>query len=230
MVAGEMPKTPPRSRADTPLAAVEAGAADPDEEGSRAGGWAYSEQAQRLDAEVRRFLKEEPAVLRGKTGGKLSWAASEDVVAQAVCNVVTRAAEGLLADVVNLTAYLRKAAWNLARDQLKAQAREELAGDTVESAATSPAPSPEQVAVGDLDPMRDLLMRTIEAMPSSLRQQVVRHQIQGLTDVEIAAALGIRADRLHRERHKAVVELRHALCAFIRDAHRTSSGRGKREW
>ncbi|MEU6896231.1 hypothetical protein ABZ934_31705 [Streptomyces sp. NPDC046557] len=208
---------------------MEAGTADSGEEGSRGSGWADSEQAQRLAEEALRFLEEEPAVLRGKTDGKLSWAACEDVVQQAASNVLRRATEGLLGDVVNLTAYPRKSAWNLALNQLNAQAREELAGDTVESSAASSAPPPEQVAVGDLDPMRDLLMRTIDAMRSSVRRQVVLLQLQGLTYVEIAAALGIRTDRLHRERHNAVVELRHALKAFIRDAHRKSSGRGKRD-
>ncbi|MGW6846398.1 RNA polymerase sigma factor [Streptomyces sp. NPDC054958] len=227
MVAGEMPKTPPRPRADKPLAAVKPGAAG--EEGSRGSGWADSEQAQELTRQALEFLEKEPAVLRGKTGGKLSWAACEDVVGQAVSNVITRAAEGLLGDVVNLTAYLRRSAWNLALNQLNAKARQELVGDMVESSATSLAPSPEQVAVGDLDPMRDLLVGAIDAMPSSVRRQVVRLQIQGLTDVEIAAALGIRARRLHQERHNAVVELRHALQAFIRDAHRKSSGRRERD-
>ncbi|MFE7187806.1 hypothetical protein [Streptomyces erythrochromogenes] len=56
------------------------------------------------------FLENEPTALRGKTSGKLSWAACEDVVGQAVSNVIMRAADGLLGDVVNLTAYLRKAA------------------------------------------------------------------------------------------------------------------------
>ncbi len=84
-------------------------------------------------------------MLRGKTGGKLSWAACEDVVGRAMSNVITRAAEGLLGDVVNLTAYLRRAAWNLALNQLNAKARQELVADMVEWSATSPAPSPEQV-------------------------------------------------------------------------------------
>ncbi|MFJ5552507.1 RNA polymerase sigma factor [Streptomyces sp. NPDC093225] len=224
-----MPKRPARSRTAKPLAAVEAGGVDSGEEGRRGSGWAESEQAQLLAREAVRFLADEPAVLRGKTDGKLSWAACEDVVAQAVSNVIRRAAAGLLGDVVNLTAYLRRAAWNLARNQLKAQAREELAAETVESSAAPPAPPPDQVAVGDVDPMRDLLMRAIEAMPTSVRRQVVKHQIQGLTDIEIAAALGIRTDRLHRERHNALVELQHALGAFIRDAHRKSSGRRKRD-
>ncbi|MFF4583775.1 hypothetical protein ACFY15_36320 [Streptomyces sp. NPDC001373] len=104
----------------------------------------------------------------------------------------------------------------------------ELAGDQVET-AVSVAPPPEQVAVGDVDPLQDLVLPAIEALPPSKRRQVVRLQSQGLDDIEIAAALGIRADRLHRERHNAVVELRGALGAFIRDGHRKASGRWKKD-
>ncbi|MEV7617534.1 sigma-70 family RNA polymerase sigma factor [Streptomyces sp. NPDC089799] len=226
MVAGKAPrKQAPRPRADKPLAAVEAAGPGEGEDDNE---WARSPLAERLDVEARSFMEREPLVLRAKTGGKLSLPACQDAVAQAVCNVTARLRDGLLDESVNLPAYLRKTAWNLAVDQLTADARVELAGDEVESAATL-APPPEQVAVGDVDPLQDLVLPAIDALPPSQRRQVVRLQSQGLNDIEIAAALGIRADRLHRERHNAVVELRGALRAFIRDGHRKATGRWKKD-
>ncbi|MGW6862456.1 RNA polymerase sigma factor [Streptomyces xanthophaeus] len=203
---------------------------DPDSGAAKAGGgdWTQTPLAQRLAREAKSFLEYEPLVLRGKTGGKLSVHACQDVIGQTFANVAARVRDGLLDDGVNLAAYLRKAAWNLALDQLTAQARVELAGDQVEVIASAGAVS-EQVAAGDVDPMNDLVLPAIEAMSAGRRRQVVRLQSQGLDDVEIAAALGIRADRLHKERHNAVVELRDALRAFIRDGHRKSTRRLKKD-
>lgn len=48
-------------------------------------------------------------------------------------------------------------------------------------------------------------------------------QSKGLKNIEIAAALGVPADRVHRERYKAVVDLRRALGEFIRDQHRNKT-------
>ncbi|MEU9088203.1 hypothetical protein [Streptomyces sp. NPDC048357] len=191
-----------------------------------ADGWAQSALARRLAAESEAFLEREPLVLRGKVGGKLSLEACQDAAQQALYNVARRVRDGLLDDQVNLPAYLRKAAWNLAMDHLSAEARAELAGQQMQ---TTSAPLPEQVAVGDVDPLHDLVLPAIEAMPSSRRRQVVRLQSQGLDDIEIAAALGIRSDRLHRERHNAVVELRNVLGVFIRDGHQKPTQRRKKD-
>ncbi|WP_405827208.1 MULTISPECIES: RNA polymerase sigma factor [unclassified Streptomyces] len=227
MVAGKAPKKPasdPDARQQLTavgLGAEAGGAVDAD-------GWAQSALARRLAAESAEFLEREPLVLRGKVGGKLSLEACQDAAQQALFNVARRVRDGLLDDQVNLPAYLRKAAWNLAMDHLSAEARAELAGQQMQATATT-APLPERVAVGDVDPLHDLVLPAIEAMPSSRRRQVVRLQSQGLDDIEIAAALGIRSDRLHRERHNAVVELRDALGAFIRDGHRKTTQRRKKD-
>lgn len=130
-----------------------------------------------------------------------------------------KAARGELDETVDIPAYLRAAAWNLARDRLRADGRLEPAGDGLAS-------MPEQrQAVGGFDPLQDLVRPAIDAMPPSRRRQVVRLQSQGLSDGEIAASLGMRTDRLHRERYKAVLELRGALVAFIRDEHRKKATR-----
>ncbi|MDT9687194.1 sigma-70 family RNA polymerase sigma factor [Streptomyces sp. P9(2023)] len=182
---------------------------------------------QRLYDHYPEFLDREPRLLRRKSDDKLSLQACQDVAQEAFLRVARKAAKGELDEKVNVQAYLRAAAWNLARDRLRSEGKLELAGDglTVSLSSLSSLPSlPEQrQVVGEFDPLEDLVRPAIEAMPPSRRRQIVRLQSQGLSDVQIAASLGMRADRLHRERHKAVRELRDALDAFIRDEHRKTT-------
>ncbi|MEV6399212.1 sigma-70 family RNA polymerase sigma factor [Streptomyces sp. NPDC051907] len=165
-----------------------------------------------------------PASLRRRTDGRLSLHACQDVAQEAFLKVARRLQSGGLDEDVNVQAYLTTAVWNLARDRLRAERRLELAEDVV------PARGPDDAVQADaVDPMEELVWPAIEAMPGSQRQQVVRLQSLGLTDVEIAASLGISADRVHRERHKAVVELRHALVKFVRNRHRNKTRRLKKD-
>ncbi|MFG2639551.1 RNA polymerase sigma factor [Streptomyces sp. NPDC048370] len=173
---------------------------------------------QRLYDHYTVFMGREPLFLRRRTDEKLSLQACQDVAQEAFLRVARKAAKGELDEKVNVPAYLRTAAWNLARDRLRSEGRLELAGDGL----TVSLPEQRQ-AVGEFDPLEDLVLPAIDAMPQSRRRQVVRLQSQGLSDVQIAASLGMRTDRLHRERHKAVAELRDALGAFIRDEHRRTT-------
>lgn len=163
------------------------------------------------------FMARTPTSLHRWTNKSLSLQACQDVAQEAFLNVSHRFQAGELDESVNVPAYLRTAAWNLARDRLRTERRLELAEDVSQAV---PEPRHGEGAVDDVDPLEDLVWPAIEAMPVSQRRQVVHLQSCGLTDVEIAAALGIRADRVHRERHKAVVELRCALVTFIRNRHR----------
>ncbi|MEU7114606.1 sigma factor [Streptomyces sp. NPDC046182] len=173
---------------------------------------------QRLYDHYAVFIGREPHALRRRSDEKLSLQACQDIAQEAFLRVARKAARGELDETVNVPAYLRTAAWNLARDRLKAEGRLELAGDGL--TASMPEQRP---AVGEFDPLEDLVRPAIDAMPPSRRRQVVRLQSQGLSDGEIAASLGMRTDRLHRERYKAVLELRDALVAFIRDEHRKTT-------
>ncbi|MEU4269891.1 sigma-70 family RNA polymerase sigma factor [Streptomyces sp. NPDC026092] len=173
---------------------------------------------QRLYDHYTVFMSREPLFLRRRSDEKLSLQACQDVAQEAFLRVARKAAKGELDEKVNVPAYLRAAAWNLAKDRLRSEGRLELAGD----ALTVALPEQRQ-AVGEFDPLRDLVLPAIDAMPQSRRRQVVRLQSQGLSDVQIAASLGMRTDRLHKERHKAVTELRDALGAFIRDEHRRTT-------
>ncbi|WP_438295914.1 RNA polymerase sigma factor [Streptomyces sp. HUAS TT7] len=160
------------------------------------------------------FMAREPLVLRKMSDRKLSLQACQDCAQEAFVRVLRKAAAGDLDDGVNLAAYVQTAARNLALDVLRGDRRLELTnGDGMETSV----PAPPEAA--DVDVLKDLVMPAIDAMPVSGRRQVVRLQSQGLTDIEIAAALGIGAARVHRERYNAVIELRRALSAFIRHRH-----------
>lgn len=179
---------------------------------------------QRLYDHYPAFMDREPRLLRRKSDDKLSLQACQDVAQEAFLRVSRKAAKGELDEKVNVQAYLRAAAWNLARDRLRSEGKLELAGDSLKVSLPSLPSLPEQrQVVGEFDPLEDLVRPAIEAMPPSLRRQIVRLQSQGLSDVQIAASLGMRTDRLHRERHKAVRELRDALDVFIRDEHRKTT-------
>ncbi|NBE55305.1 RNA polymerase sigma factor [Streptomyces boluensis] len=169
-----------------------------------------------------KFMADTPHSLHRQTGTKLSLPACQDVAQEAFLNVARRLEAGELDEGVNLPAYLATAAKNLARSRLRTERRLELAGvlqTLLPEQRQGEAPVGD--LDGDLDALEDLVWPAIEAMPVTQRRQVVRLQSLGLTDIEIAAALGMRADRVHHERHKAVVDLRRALGDFIRDRHRS---------
>ncbi|QPK50970.1 hypothetical protein H4W23_40175 [Streptomyces gardneri] len=77
----------------------------------------------------------------------------------------------------------------------------------------------------DFDPLEELVVPTIDAMPLSRPRKVVQLQSQGLNDAQISKVLGIGADRVHRDRYMAVIELRGRLGGYIRDGHRKKKTR-----
>ncbi|MFJ9472521.1 RNA polymerase sigma factor [Streptomyces caniferus] len=163
------------------------------------------------------YMARMPLILRRRSEKSLSLEACQDIAQEAFLNVARRIQSGELDDGVNIEAYLTTAAKNLACSRMRARRHLELADEVLESALELADEEP-----GD-DALEELVWPAIEAMSVSTRKQVVYWQSQGLTDIEIVAALGIPADRVHRERHKAVVELRRALGEFIRDQHRNKT-------
>ncbi|MFG2097202.1 RNA polymerase sigma factor [Streptomyces sp. NPDC048612] len=163
------------------------------------------------------YMTRMPLVLHRRSDKKLSLEACKDIAQEAFLNVARRLQSGELDEGVNIAAYLTTAAKNLASSRMRAKRRLELADEVLE-----PLPELADEKSGD-DALEELVWPAIEAMSVSARKQVVRLQSQGLSDIEIAAALGIPAGRVHRERHKAVVELRRALGEFIRDRHRNKT-------
>ncbi|MGW9080692.1 RNA polymerase sigma factor [Streptomyces kronopolitis] len=160
------------------------------------------------------FMTRMPLYLRRRSEKRLSLEACQDIAQEAFLNVARRIQSGELDEGVNIAAYLTTAAKNLACSQMRARRHLELADDVLEAVSEADDEEP-----GD-DTLEDLVWPAIEAMPLSVRKQVVYWQSQGLNDIEISAALGIPAARVHRERHKAVVDLRRALVKFIRNQHR----------
>ncbi|MGW1787735.1 RNA polymerase sigma factor [Streptomyces tubercidicus] len=159
-----------------------------------------------------------PLFLRRRSEKRLSLEACQDIAQEAFLNVARRIQSGELDEDVNIVAYLTTAAKNLACSQMRARRHLELADEVLETVSELAADE----EPGD-DALEELVWPAIEAMSLSTRKRVVYWQSQGLKDIEIAAALGIPADRVHRERHKAVVELRRALGEFIRDQHRNKT-------
>ncbi|MFE0737466.1 RNA polymerase sigma factor [Streptomyces sp. NPDC058855] len=170
------------------------------------------------------FMATEPLILRKKTGRQLSEQACQDVAQEAYMKVARKVAAGQLPPQVRLPGYLRRTSRNLAIDYLRAQARlDPLDDELVVAVPVQRRPS------DDIDPLEELVVPAIDAMPLSRRRKIVQLQSQGLDDKQIAKALGIAAARIHRDRHAAVSELRGELGEYIRDGHRKQTRRVKKD-
>ncbi|MFE6741868.1 RNA polymerase sigma factor [Streptomyces tubercidicus] len=178
---------------------------------------AVSDVGKKLEDYYPTHMTKMPLFLRRRSEKRLSLEACQDIAQEAFLNVARRIQSGELDEEVNIVAYLTTAAKNLAYSQMRARRHLELADEVLETVSEQAEEEP-----GD-DALEELVWPAIEAMSLSTRKRVVYWQSQGLKDIEIAAALGIPADRVHRERHKAVVELRWALGEFIRDQHRNKT-------
>ncbi|MFD3334726.1 RNA polymerase sigma factor [Streptomyces sp. NPDC058700] len=173
---------------------------------------------QRLLDSYPMFMATEPRILWKKTQQVLSEHACQDIAQEAFERVVEKVRAGALGAGVNLPAYLRAATRNLAWDVLRA-AKRHGALPLYDSGLLSSVPL-QRVPVDDVDPLEELVVPAIDAMPRTRRRKVVQLQSQGLEDAEIAKALGIEPGRLHKDRHTAVSELRSELGKHIREGHR----------
>lgn len=183
-----------------------------------------SELEQRLLDSYELFMRAEPRVLRRKFGRWLSEAACHDIAHEAFDRVRVKIVKGELDSAVKLPAYLRRASRNMAHDVLHKQLRSSVLFD---SDLVGSVPQPR--LGDDFNPLEELVVPAIDAMPLSRRRKVVQFQSQGLPDEEIAKLLGIPRDRLHRDRHAAVGELRTRLGQHIRDGHRKKTQHVKKD-
>ncbi|MEU8543099.1 sigma-70 family RNA polymerase sigma factor [Streptomyces sp. NPDC048717] len=163
----------------------------------------------------------ETLILHRKMGNQLSFHACQDIAHEAFLRVTRRAIRGQLGPDVNLPAYLRTASRNLAVDALRAQAR----FTPLEETGLVAAVPGQRQAADDLDPLEELVVPAIDAMPRTRERKVVQLQSQGLDDTEISRVLGIGADRVYRDRYKALIALRRALRKHIRAGHRKKTTR-----
>jgi RNA polymerase sigma-70 factor (ECF subfamily) len=172
------------------------------------------------------FTVTEPPRLRKKANGELSEAACQDIAQEAFERVRARMSAGKIPASVNLRGYVRKTAWNLALDVLRAQRRSPVVPDAEPMASVVFRRS----AAADIDPLEELVRPAIAAMPPTRRREVVQMQSQGWEDRAIAEALGIAPERLHKDRSAAVRELRTELSLNIRDGHRRQTRQVKKDW
>ena len=180
--------------------------------------------AQRLAASYKTFLAAETLILRKRTGGKLTRQACRDVAHEAFMRVADKVLSGELGPETNLPGYLRTTSRNLATDVLKAHNRLALLDEAL--LPTVPAQGQPFEAI---EPMEELVLPTIDAMPLTRPRKVVQFQSQGLSDAQIAETLGITTDRVHKDRHATVSELRDRLAAHIRNGHRKKTQRGGKD-
>ncbi|MFC9268733.1 RNA polymerase sigma factor [Streptomyces zhihengii] len=183
-----------------------------------------SELEQRLLDSYELFMRAEPRVLRQKFRRSLSEEACRDIAQEAFDRVRLKIVAGDLTSVAKLPAYLRRASRNLAHDVLRREIRSAVLFD---SDLVGSVPQPR--SGDDFDPLEELVVPAIDAMPRSRRRKVVQFQSQGLPDEEIADLLGIPKDRLHKDRHAAVGELRNRLGEHIRNGHHKNTRRVKKD-
>jgi RNA polymerase sigma-70 factor (ECF subfamily) len=121
-----------------------------------------------------------------------------------------------------LSTWVYRIATNSALDKLRSRSSahvSEVSLDTENPAAIDRSPDAEHL-VFRME-MRDCLDQYIETLQPSYRSVFVLSEIEGLTNPEIAQALGISLQtvkiRLHRARQRLQIQLRHR-CHFSRDA------------
>ncbi|WP_328765348.1 MULTISPECIES: RNA polymerase sigma factor [unclassified Streptomyces] len=175
--------------------------------------------AQRLLDLYPQFSMHEPYVLQ-RDFPRLSLASCQDAVQEAYLATGRLATAGRLPQNTDLVAYLRRAARNRVKSEIRRQAR----ADRRLSIRGSDAPGVAVAAdffLTEQDLLEDLVIPAIRAMKESRRRKVVELQSRGWTDARIAAELGIPLSRLHRDRYDALRFLRRRL------AGRSRAGLGK---
>ncbi|WP_051806444.1 RNA polymerase sigma factor [Streptomyces sp. NRRL F-2747] len=169
--------------------------------------------AQRLLDLYPHFCVWEPYALQ-RDVPRLSLASCQDAVQEAYLATGRLAAAGRLPQDTDLVAYLRRAARNRARSEIRRQTRADqrllVRGRDV-SGVTAAA---DFLAGQDL--LEGLVIPAIRAMKESRRRRVVELQSRGWSDERIAAELGIPLSRLHRDRYDALRFLRRKLARHIR--------------
>lgn len=169
--------------------------------------------AQRLIDLFPRFSAREPYALQ-RDFPWLSLASCEDAVQEGYLATVRLAVAGRLAQNTDLVAYLRRAARNRAKSEIRRQARAERRLSVKGSDAPGVIAAAEFLTEREL--LEDLVIPAIRSMKESRRRKVVELQSRGWTDDRIAAELGIPLSRLRRDRYDALRFLRRTLARHIR--------------
>ncbi|MFB6482950.1 RNA polymerase sigma factor [Streptomyces virginiae] len=139
--------------------------------------------------------------------------AAEDIAAEAILR--TYQAWLRKGEIPSPRAYLAVVAKNLVYDTLRTTAEAPTEEWTLAQLVDNAARSQHSDRPADSEVM-DALLSSLARMPMGRRRQVVQLQLQGLSDAEIAAVLGISPNQVRVQRHKAVTELRNKLRRHIR--------------
>ena len=145
-------------------------------------------------------------------------AAAEDVVQEAFLKLLANA--GRIEGRSRLATWLYRVAYNAALDRLREQKREL---PVPEETDESPLPRPSMLVDFRLSPeaalhdveLRDSLETALAALPPALRAAFLLRDIEGLSTAEAAEALGVSETNLKVRLHRARLQLRERLSAFV---------------
>ncbi|MFE2879060.1 RNA polymerase sigma factor [Streptomyces roseus] len=159
------------------------------------------------------FCAREPYALQHQFP-HLSLASCQDAVEEAYLATGRLALAGRLAQDTDLVAYLRRAAVNRARSEIRRQTRADQRVLVWGRDAPAVAAAADSFLGEDL--LKDFVVPAIRAMKKSRRRRVVELQSRGWSDERIAGELGIPLSRLHSDRYEALRFLSRKLARHIR--------------
>ena len=145
-------------------------------------------------------------------------AAAEDVVQEAFLKLMANA--GRIEGRSRLATWLYRVAYNAAMDRLRSQKREVPVPEEGDDAAL---PMPSVLVDFRLSPeaalhdarLRGALDAAVAALPPTLRAAFLLRDVEGLSTADAAEALGISEANLKVRLHRARLQLRERLAAFV---------------
>jgi RNA polymerase sigma-70 factor (ECF subfamily) len=145
-------------------------------------------------------------------------AAAEDVVQEAFLKLMANA--GAIEGRSRLATWLYRVAYNASIDRLRSQRREVPVPDDADEAAV-PMPSvlvdfrlSPETALHDAQ-LRGALDAAVADLPPTLRAAFLLRDVEGLSTADAAEALGISEANLKVRLHRARLQLRERLAAFV---------------
>lgn len=149
-------------------------------------------------------------------------AEAEDLTQETLLRAHTKLAT--LDDESKLVPWLYRIATNLARDRFRQPSwrRRPVALDPEDSDPALPVvdTAPRLDALMEQREMSDCVRRYLEELADSYRTVILLHDVEGLTNPEIAELLGVSVDAVKIRLHRARTKLRRALaagCSFSQD-------------
>lgn len=173
-------------------------------------------------AAARVFTEHRDAIHRFLSSMTRDPAEAEDLTQETLLRAHTKLAT--LDDESRIVPWLYRIATNIARDRFR-QASWRHRPDPLDSEESGPAlpvtdPAPRLDKVMEQREMSDCVRRYLEDLAASYQTVILLHDVQGLTNPEVADLLGISVDAVKIRLHRARAKLRAALatgCSFSQD-------------